>query len=351
LFEGRSPSPFTAPSSPASTLREIATAPSNLLRSSQISLAGESLATGDDVAHAMFQLPQCLQRKRYKQTEELELTQRLDDFQSRYGISHPATIDTARRLAEILSLQGRYRAAELLFKQCANCLLTLFGEDDPRTVHAFSELACCFIKQGQFSKAEKLFDMVYLRASQILSSSDRKFLEIKTDFGHCKLFLGDYAAAEQAFREVLAIGSRFLLPKDALARDCMRELALTFMSQGRLSEAEELLPDVMEMCASCENVDICEVLLNRTLFAELCRLQGKDHLAEQILKEVREKQTLTLGREHDTTLSTTKKLVDTLRNLGRFIEGEELLRDATKISAKVLGEKHWKASEPVEEVS
>jgi tetratricopeptide (TPR) repeat protein len=351
LFEGRSPSPFTAPSSPASTLKEIATAPSNLLRSSQISLAGKSLAAGDDVAQAMFQLPQCFRRKRYKQTEELELTQRLDDFQSRYGISHPATIDTARRLGGLLSLQGRYRAAGLLFKQCANCLLTRFGENDPRTVNAFRELASCFLQQGQLSKAEKLFDMVYLRASQIFSSSDRKFLEIKKGFGYCKLNLGDYAVAEQAFREVLAIGSQFLPAQDHLIRDCMRMLATTLMCSSQLSEAEKLLSDVMEICALCENVPVPELLLDRATFAEICRLQGKHHLAEQILREVRETHILTCGREHDHNLATTKALARTLIDLGRFIEGEELLRDATKISTKVLGEKHWMVSEPVEEVS
>jgi len=351
LFEGRSPSPFTAPPSPASTLREIATAPSNLLRSSQIPLAGESLAAGDDVAQAMFQLPQRFQKKRYKQTEELELTQRLDDFQSRFGISHPATIDTAIRLARILSFQGRYQASELLFKQGAICLHQNFGENDPRTVHAFNELAYCFIQQGQFSKAEKLFDMMYLKACQILPSSDRKFLEIKKDFGYCKLRLGDYAAAEQAFREVLAIGSQFLPAKDSLIRDCMRNLTQILIWSRQLREAEKLLSDVMEICASCENVTVLEVLGTRTIFADICRLQGKHHLAEQVLREVRETQILTLGRGHDHTLATTRALVETLKDLGRLIEGEELLRDATRISTKIIGEKHWQVSQPVEEVS
>jgi hypothetical protein len=131
----------------------------------------------------------------------------------------------------------------------------------------------------------------------------------------------------------------------------MRNLTRILIWSSQLREAEKLLSDVMEICASCENATVLEVLGTRTIFADICRFQGKHHLAEQVLREVREAQTLTLGREHDTTLATTVKLVETLRELGRFIEGEELLRDATKISTKVLGEKHWRVSEPVEEMS
>jgi tetratricopeptide (TPR) repeat protein len=298
----------------------------------------------------MFRLPQTIPKKRYRQTEELELTQRLDDFRSQYGVSHPATIDTASRLAVVLSQQGRFRAAELLFNQCANCLHTNFGENDPRTIRGFTNLAFCYVQQDRLSKAEKLFGMMYSKASQIFHSSDLTFLAIKAQFGHLKSQLSDYVAAEQTYREVLAIGLQSLPPNNSLMRTCMRNLATTLMSQGQLSEAEKLLSDVMEICVLSENV-IPEILLDRAIFAEICRLQGRHRLAEQVLREVRETQILTLGRGHDHTLATTRALVETLKDLGRFVEGEELLRDANKISTKILGEKHGVVSQPVDENS
>ncbi len=302
----------------------------------------------------MFQLPENFQKKRYRQTEELELTQRLNDLRSRFAISHPATIDTAIRLAEILGYQGRYRAAELLFKQSANCLLTNFGQNDPRTIIAFERLAYCYFQQDQLSKAEKLFGMLYSKASQILPSSSREFLRIKKDFGYCKFQLGDPAAAEQAVREVLAIGSQVLPANYRLIRDCMTDLAIALMDRGGLdafSEAERLLSDLTEVSALYKDIPVAARLYNRTLLATIHNFQGKHHLAEQVLREVCETQTLTLGREHADTLQTTTQPVKTLKELGRFLEGEELLRDAPKISTKILGEKHWLVSQPADEDS
>jgi tetratricopeptide (TPR) repeat protein len=163
--------------------------------------------------------------ERYKQMEELELTQKLDNFQSKHGPYHPATINTAMRLGGILSDQGRYRAAELLFNQCADCLQRTFGENNPGTLFAFGKLAHCFVQQGKLSKAEKLFRAVHSKASQILPSSDRMFLLVKMEYSNCIALLGDSKGAERELREILTIGGAVLPFDDPIFLGCMRYLA------------------------------------------------------------------------------------------------------------------------------
>jgi hypothetical protein len=210
FFEGQSPAPFTAPPSPAPTSKN------EVQRAFQVGTVGESSAGKRDVAQTLSQPTQNNQKTRYKQTEELEVTERLNDLRSKHGLYHPATIDTAMRLAGILIMQGRYRSAELLCKQCAECLLSTLGENNPRTLDAFGRLALCFVQEGQLAKAGKLYRAVYSKASQIFRQSDREFLYLKIDFAYCVAGLGDVTAAERALRETRVIGRKVLRADDPI---------------------------------------------------------------------------------------------------------------------------------------
>jgi tetratricopeptide (TPR) repeat protein len=278
-----------------------------------------------------------IQNKRYKQMQELELSGRLDDLRFKYGENHPATIDTAIRLSGVLSDQGRYRSAELLLKQCEECLQQSVGENNKITLVTSSKLAHCFVQQGQLSKAEKLFTEVYLRASQFSTPSDPMFLVMKMDFANCIALLGNSAGAEQELREVLNVGRGFLPVDDHILLTCMRYLAEVLKLRSKFCEAEKILLDLMQAEARGETADC---LRTRALLGDVYRLQGKFQQAERTLREVQEAQQQLLGSEHDQTLITERTLVLILRDLRRFDESEKLLRESIERSIKVLGIKH-----------
>lgn len=332
-FEGRSP----APPSPASTQRNDLRASSELQGGSQTGIMGQNFAAVRNVHLAMPQPAEIVQEKQYKQIQELELTQRLNDLRSKHGLYHPATIDTTMRLSGILSDQGRYRSAELLLKQCVDCLQKIVGEKDRGTLVASSKLAHCFVQQGQLSKAEQLFRAVYSTSCQILSPDDRMFLIIKMDYANCIALLGNCAGAERELREVLTHGLSVLPANDHILLGCMRYLAEVLKMRGKFCEAEKVLLVLVETEAVREAADH---LRTRALLGDVYRLQGKFGKAIQTLKEVQEAQKKLLGSDHDQTLVTERNLVLMLRDLKRFVEGEKLLRDAIKRSTKVLGMKH-----------
>jgi hypothetical protein len=57
---------------------------------SQLEVLGENTIARQNAASAVPQPIQIIQKKRYKQTEELKLTQRLNDLRSKHGFPHPA---------------------------------------------------------------------------------------------------------------------------------------------------------------------------------------------------------------------------------------------------------------------
>jgi tetratricopeptide (TPR) repeat protein len=344
VFEGQSPAPFTAPPSPAPTPRTRFAASHELESISQSRVMDENIAsTSQNVAVAISPSNQSTQKKRHRQTEELELTQRLNELRSRHGLDHPATIDTAVRLAETLSNQGRYRSAELLFKQCVDCVTKTLGENNPKTLLISGGLAECFIRQDNLLKAEKLLRTIFSREYQVFHPSDQRFLRLKISFACCIAGLGDLTAARRALHEVMAVDAAAPLADKNVLNQCKVQLADVLKKQGDLYKAEKLLLELVETDASDWASAANELLARRTL-GEVYNLQGEYQKAEQIFREVHKAQKEAIGPEHDRTLYTEGCLASALSNLGRFVEGEELVREIILKCTKVLGMKHYLVS-------
>lgn len=334
-FEEKGPVPSSDCPLPDPTPRDEVTASPEPKRVSHVRNVSENLGARQIVDLALSQPTQVIHRKRYKQKAEFELIQRLNNSHYNQRWYHPATIDTAMRLAGILSLQGRYRSAELLFKQCVDRLEKAFGERNPRTLVASSPLSRVYVQQGQLAKGEKLSRLVYSRASEVFSPSNRDFLSIKIDFAYCIAILGDFTEAERLLREAMTIGGAVLPNDDPILLESTRYLAELLRIRGELDEAEKiLLPYVDSRTSNRDNSDHLQTR------ASLGDEYAEFPKARQPLREVHEAQKQLIGSDHDQSLDTEKDPGLTSRDPGTFVEGEELLRDTINRSAKTLWMKH-----------
>ncbi len=346
LFEGQSPAVFTAPPSPIpSPVHEIRTAPSNSLP--PMIMDGNFASSENDVpgpfSSSIAALPgtqpvQTSWKKRYKQKEELELTQRLNGLQSKYGSDHPATIDTATRLARVFMAQNRYRSAEHLFKQSAESLQKTLGEDHPSTLGAFSEISNAFREQGQYSKAKSLFQLLYSRASKTLNPSHYTLLYIRSHLAICYLDMGNNIEAERLFREVLVHGRETLLPDNNIMVSAMGELTKLLCDMGRFFEAEKMLVAIEN--TNVLTGDFLQQVTTRSRLGYVWMMKGEFQKAERIFREVFEVHKQHLGTGNRETLNSQENLGITQRVLGRFLEAEELLQDAVHKLTKLLGRNH-----------
>jgi len=346
VFEGQTPAPFTAPPSPAPF--QIHQAHGVSSDSSQHLVLGGNLVSSENDIHAPFSSsaaalagPQPIktpQKKHYMHKEELEFTRRLNDLQSNYGSDHPATIDTALRLAGIFSEQGRYRSSERLCKQFAELLQKSVGEDDPRTLAAFCQLAGIFVGQSQYSKAKTLLQAVHSRASQVLHPSHLVVLSIKNMFANCLRTIGNIVVAEQIFREVMVLGRETLPPDHEINIVAMSMLAGILVELGEYFEAEKILEVLYETDVLSRN--LANQLQNRSIMADLWLQKGEARKGAETLREVLAAQKQHFGPEHRITLLTQRRFAVALQTIGRFVESEELFRDTVNKLAKTLGRNH-----------
>jgi tetratricopeptide (TPR) repeat protein len=345
VFEGQSPAPSTAPPSPAPSQRHEAHGVSS--NSSQHLVLGENLISSENDIHAPFSSStavltrpppiQTSQKKRYKQKEELELTQRLNDLQSKYGSDHAATVDTALRLVQIYVAQGRYRSSEHLCEQSAKLLQKSVGENDPRTLSAFNQLAAIFLFQSQYSKAKTLLQAVHSRASKALHPSHLAILSIKNEFARCLATIGNLVEAEQIFREVMVLG-RTLPPDHGTMMFAMLNLAELLAEQGEYFEAEKILIVIYE--TDVLSGSLGDQLRTRSKLGNLWRLNGEVEKGVEALREVLLAQKQHFGPEHRVTLCTQRYFAGALLQIGGFVESEELFRDTINKFAKTLGRNH-----------
>lgn len=138
-FSGQSPAPFTAPPSPAPSSSKPSAVQEPMFGfitpSSSTALlpaiSRHPIATESDNTAASS-------RTRYRQKDENEVRQRLEALVRQYGPEHLATLDTLFRLGIILREQGRFRAAEVAFRQVIEGRQKVFGAAHPSTIEGVS---------------------------------------------------------------------------------------------------------------------------------------------------------------------------------------------------------------------
>ena len=62
-------------------------------------------------------------------------------FRKKLGDNHPDTIRTTNSIAVTYKNQGKYRDAEVLFKQCLDKRKVVLGENHPDTLMTMNNLA------------------------------------------------------------------------------------------------------------------------------------------------------------------------------------------------------------------
>ncbi|KAI4123451.1 MAG: hypothetical protein LQ338_005248 [Usnochroma carphineum] len=120
----------------------------------------------------------------------------------------------------------------------------------------------------------------------------------------------------------------------------MSSLGLTYGSQGRWKEAEELELQVLERRTRVLGEEHERTLTSMANVASLRCLQGRGKEAEELQVQVVETMKRVLGEEHERTLHSMANLAVTYFDQGRWKEAEELLVQTTEARKRVLGEEN-----------
>lgn len=366
IFEGRSPAPFSAPATPVPESHRVTNSRfvpadepdgrdqeqsqhNNFQRlglsfdASQDASFSQLIAQQGpgqrDITRAVSRRDGDLQSKkyiRYGQKEEEELSGRLKAFEAQHGTTHPATLNTAGRLAQVFQDQCRHRTAESLYKTIARSWHETVGESDPRTLLAFNRLAVVFRLQDKLRKAERLFRRIYAIAQSAFRRNDRTLLAIRTSLAYCCLPLCRGQEAEALARENIRVGSLTLAPNDSILLNSMFILSFGLQSRGEFVEAEKILREVLlshEISSSSNQYAILQV---RELLGDILR-QQQNPSTEMFLRDVLRDHARILGPKHTNTLYCQRTLALCLFGTDRREESVYLLKDCVEKSREILG--------------
>ena len=150
--------------------------------------------------------------------------------------------------------------------------------------------------------------------------------------------MGDYATAASFNEATLSlVASAFGV--SAQAATALNDLALTYRSLARYTEAEPLIRRAIEIekALGKDHPDLASGYRN---LAGLLQDQGKYDQAEPLIRRAIEIDEKALGKDHPNLASDYNNLAELLRAQGKYDQAEPLFRRAIEIAEKVLGKDH-----------
>ncbi len=228
------------------------------------------------------------------------LDKALNARRERFGERHEDVAQSKAHLAEVLSLQADFAAAEPMYREALEMQRMLLGNDAPQVAASLLGLADMLTMDGRFAEAEPL-----LRESLAIRrrSGETDTLEVAETLeylGMNQYDQGNYAEAEKLLREAVALQRQLLtegLHPDLA--DSISNLALVLSGSNRDDEVESLYREALAM-----------------------------------------NQRLQLDETHPTIAANLNNLAFVLHDKKEYDEAEEMFRAVIDMRRKRLGEEH-----------
>jgi serine/threonine protein kinase/Tfp pilus assembly protein PilF len=161
---------------------------------------------------------------------------------------------------------------------------------------------------------------------------------IRQTVGDSYLQLGLYAESERQMDRALGLRRRVLGARDPETLKSMQALAEVYQSQGKYSDAESLLKDLLQVERATGKQESREALDAMHSLAVISTLGHVDYRsAESQYLQVLDVQRRVLGENDAATVSTMNDLAAVLTRESKFAQAEELYRKVVEIRRRTLG--------------
>jgi tetratricopeptide (TPR) repeat protein len=257
------------------------------------------------------------------------------------GDEHAEVALTKAHLAEVLTLQANYDAAEPMYREALDTQRRLLGDkagDVAKTLSGFANLLTAL---GRFEEAEVLLrESLEIRRSEH-ADDQLDVAKAMEDLGMNLFDQGIYEAAETMLRDSNAMRRRLLhdSPHPQLA-DGLNNLALLLWDQGRFEEAEVLYREALEMNKVLLDDYHPTIAANMNNLAVLLHDMGDFDAAEPMYRDVITARRKTLGNEHPEVALALNNLAYLLYDRGDRDAAITMQREAIDIYRRLFPEGH-----------
>jgi tetratricopeptide (TPR) repeat protein len=180
-------------------------------------------------------------------------------------------------------------------------------------------------------------------AARIAGRFDRQPLveaAIRQTIGNTYRDLGVYPQAQAHFERALELRRRALGAHSRETLETMASLAALYREQGKYTEAEPLLTQVVAGWQALHTGETPESVAAQWNLALVYQEETKYPQAEKMLATVLETQRRVLGKEHPETLATMGSLANLYSTAGNYAAAEPLFREVVDLDRRVLGLDH-----------
>jgi tetratricopeptide (TPR) repeat protein len=193
---------------------------------------------------------------------------------------------------------------------------------------------------GNFREAERFRKRALALYSTTLGEDHRRTLESRRDLALTYLDQGRYTEAVEIFEKQLDMRMMVSQEKDWDIWPSMSGLASAYGAQGRIMEAEEIYARLVETLTRVSGKEHPDTLWCLGNLASTLTVQGRENDAEDILVQVLATQNKVLGEEHPRTLLNMSYLAASYEKQGRYEEAEDIAVRVLKGFTRTFGKEH-----------
>jgi tetratricopeptide (TPR) repeat protein len=247
-----------------------------------------------------------------------------------------AMVKDARERSE----KGRYREAEVAFRQALHVAVSALGEEHPRTAASYNNLATNLQAQGRYTEAEEGFRKALAIRRKALGENHP---DTATSFhnlaGNWRL-RGGYWEAEAYFRRALDIRRRALGEEDPDTAASYTGLSISLQDQGLYQEAEPGLRKALAVFRKARGDEAPDTATSYNHLGLNLNAQGQYAQAQPLLEKALAIRRKVLGEEHPDMAQSYDNVATNLDAQGQYAEAQLLYEKALAINRKVLGQEH-----------
>ncbi|HEX5108379.1 MAG TPA: tetratricopeptide repeat protein [Vicinamibacterales bacterium] len=253
------------------------------------------------------------------------------------GDGHPDYALSLTSLAEVHYKLGHLGNAETLLRLALHIQQRVLSSSDPAIALTLGNLGAVYTQLASFAYAEQLIRQGGDILRRALGERHPYVAQNANLLAQLFVATGNHAAAEEHFLSAVSItranGDRIWLAA------LLNNLALLYQSQGRISDAIDLLREALAIRRETlgdAHADVGQTLNNLAAISMWIDPAGAKSLLESALAIRRD----ALGAIHDDVAQTLNNLAAIHQALGEFAEAEPLLREAVDIRRRSAGEDH-----------
>jgi tetratricopeptide (TPR) repeat protein len=241
------------------------------------------------------------------------------------------------RIASCERSQGRYQAAERVYRQALEQRQSMSGKEHPDTLMTMGNIGLVLGHQREWTRAENIHQEVLRLMKKV--SGERHPLTITAMGNLALVLLGQrkYAEAEKMYRESYLLSKEVQGMKHPDTLTSMSNLGIALTGQKKYSEAEQLLHEALDLRKEVQGVDHADTMSSMSALGTVLRLQFKYVDTESLHREELALRKKLLGVEHPNTIISMHNLGLVLCAQKKYDEAEHVQKEALALSQKVSG--------------